>query len=101
MTPNLLNSMVHVTESPPNMDVHLLTPKELCRELSRMISDTPCPRTIRRWKRRGLPHHEHPANGRSYYLLPEVVAWLVGEPLATDFRVRANSVSWKVRQRAG
>jgi hypothetical protein len=101
MTTNLLNSLVTVTESPPSMEVQLLSPKELCLELSRMISDTPCPRTIRRWTKRGLPRHQHPGNGRNYFLLPEVVAWLIGEPLAQDFRVRANSVSWKIRQQAG
>ncbi len=50
MKPNLLNSLVHVTESPPNVEVHLLSPKELCRELSGIISDAPVPRVRRHQK---------------------------------------------------
>lgn len=101
MNLHLLKSLIHVTESPPHEEVHLLSRKTLCRELGQMISDPPCPRTISRWAKRGLPYRQNPANGRKYYILPEVVAWLEGEPLAKDYRVRANSLAWKLRQRAG
>lgn len=89
------------SESPPPIPMHLLSPAQLCKELSTICCDSPCQRTIRRWHQRGLPHHPHPGNGRNYYLLHEVVAWLLGEPVAQDYRVRANSLAWRIRQQAG
>ena len=39
-------------------------------------------------------------NGRRYYILLEVVAWLWLEPVSEDYRVRAHSLAWEIQQRA-
>ncbi len=101
MTPNSLDHPVLETGSPPQEAMRLLSPKELCIAMKQYVSHPPCTRTIRRWTRRGLPHHPHRLNGRKFYRLLEVVAWLWREQVAEDYRVRANSLAWKIQQRAG
>lgn len=100
MTPNTHDHCVLETGSPPIEGLHLLSPKELCLALKQYVSHPPCTRTIRRWTGRGLPHHPHCMNGRRYYILLEVVAWLWLEPVSEDYRVRAHSLAWEIQQRA-